>query len=66
MARTMGILDKILRAGEGKKLKALGGIVPDVNALEPEMQRPQRRRAAAPRRSSSASGSTTARTSTTC
>jgi preprotein translocase subunit SecA len=34
----MGILDKILRAGEGKKLKALGGIVPDIGALEPEMQ----------------------------
>ncbi len=35
----MGILDRILRAGEGKKLKALQGIVPDVNALEPEMER---------------------------
>ncbi len=34
----MGILDKILRAGEGKKLKALQGLVPDINALEPEMQ----------------------------
>jgi len=29
----MGILDKILRAGEGKKLKALEGLVPDINAL---------------------------------
>ena len=35
----MGILDRILRAGEGKKLKALQGIVPDVNAHEPEMER---------------------------
>ena len=35
----MGILDRILRAGEGKKLKALQGMVPDVNALEPELQR---------------------------
>jgi preprotein translocase subunit SecA len=35
----MGILDRILRAGEGKKLKALQGIVPDINALEPEMRR---------------------------
>ena len=35
----MGILDRILRAGEGKKLKALQGMVPDVNALEPEMER---------------------------
>ncbi|MFN3254941.1 MAG: preprotein translocase subunit SecA [Ilumatobacter sp.] len=34
----MGILDRILRAGEGKKLKALQAIVPDVNALEAEMQ----------------------------
>ncbi len=30
----MGILDKILRAGEGKKLKALQGLVPDINAQE--------------------------------
>ena len=35
----MGILDRILRAGEGKKLKALQAIVPDVNALEPELER---------------------------
>jgi preprotein translocase subunit SecA len=34
----MGILDRILRAGEGKKLKALHALVPDINALEPEMQ----------------------------
>ncbi len=27
----MGILDRILRAGEGKKLKALEGLVPDIN-----------------------------------
>ncbi len=30
----MGILDRILRAGEGKKLKALQGLVPEINALE--------------------------------
>jgi preprotein translocase subunit SecA len=30
----MGILDRVLRAGEGKKLKALAGLVPDINALE--------------------------------
>jgi preprotein translocase subunit SecA len=35
----MGILDRILRAGEGKKLKALQGMVPDINALEPEIER---------------------------
>ncbi len=34
----MGILDRILRAGEGKKLKALAGLVPDVNALEPDLR----------------------------
>jgi preprotein translocase subunit SecA len=35
----MKILDRILRAGEGKKLKALQGLVPDINALEPQIQR---------------------------
>jgi len=30
----MGILDRILRAGDGKKLKALQGMIPDINALE--------------------------------
>ncbi len=34
----MGILDRILRAGEGKKLKALAGLVPDINALEPDVR----------------------------
>ncbi|MGA9276552.1 MAG: preprotein translocase subunit SecA, partial [Ilumatobacter sp.] len=34
----MGILDRILRAGEGKKLKALQGIVPEINALESELK----------------------------
>jgi preprotein translocase subunit SecA len=34
----MGILDRILRAGEGKKLKALAGLVPDINALEREIK----------------------------
>ena len=29
----MGILNRVLRAGEGKKLKALEGIVPDIGAL---------------------------------
>ena len=33
----MGILDRILRAGEGKKLKALEGLVPDINARTAEM-----------------------------
>jgi preprotein translocase subunit SecA len=35
----MSILDRILRAGEGKKLKALQGIVPDINAFEDEIRK---------------------------
>ena len=38
MGVSMGILDRILRAGEGKKLKALSGLVPDINALEEAMK----------------------------
>jgi len=34
----MAVLDRILRAGEGKKVKALAAVVPEVNALEPEMK----------------------------
>ena len=30
----MAVLDRILRAGEGKKVKALSAVVPEVNALE--------------------------------
>ena len=33
----MGFLDRILRAGEGKKVKALASLVPDINVLEPEI-----------------------------
>ncbi|MFN2608719.1 MAG: preprotein translocase subunit SecA [Acidimicrobiales bacterium] len=33
----MSVLSKVLRAGEGKKLKALQSLVPDVNAMEPEI-----------------------------
>ena len=32
----MGVFDKILRAGEGKKVRAVQALVPDVNALEDE------------------------------
>jgi len=35
----MGIFDRILRSGEGKKLKALQALVPDIGALEPEMEK---------------------------
>ena len=32
----MAILDRVLRAGEGKKVKALGAILPEINALSTE------------------------------
>ncbi len=33
----MAILDRVLRAGEGKKVKALADILPDINALAAQM-----------------------------
>src|SRR4051794_19896014 len=39
LARRMGLFNKILHAGEGRRLKAVQAIVPEVNALEPEMER---------------------------
>jgi len=33
----MGLFDKILRTGEGKMLRSLQSLIPDVNALEPEV-----------------------------
>src|ERR1041385_4624909 len=33
----MSIFSRILRAGEGKKVRALQSLVPDINALEPEI-----------------------------
>jgi len=35
----MGLFNRLLHAGEGKRLKALEAIVPEVNALEPEIER---------------------------
>ncbi len=35
----MSIFTKVLRAGEGKKVRALQALVPDINALEPEVQK---------------------------
>src|SRR5262245_45820229 len=35
----MGVFDRVLRSGEGKKVRALAALVPDVNALEPELER---------------------------
>jgi preprotein translocase subunit SecA len=34
----MGVFDKLLRTGEGRKVKALQSLVPDINAIEPEVQ----------------------------
>jgi preprotein translocase subunit SecA len=34
----MGIMNKVLRTGEGKKLRALTALVPEINAYEPEYQ----------------------------
>jgi preprotein translocase subunit SecA len=34
----MSIFTKVLRAGEGKKVRALQALVPDISALEPEME----------------------------
>ena len=35
----MAVLDKIFRVGEGKKVKALQGLVPDINARESDLQK---------------------------
>ena len=35
----MGLFNKILHAGEGKRLKAVQAIVPEINALEPDIAR---------------------------
>jgi preprotein translocase subunit SecA len=35
----MGVLDKLLRVGEGRKVKALAGLVPDINAREAEWEK---------------------------
>ena len=34
----MGVFDRVLRSGEGKKVRALASLVPDINALEPELE----------------------------
>jgi preprotein translocase subunit SecA len=38
MLALMSLFRRILRAGEGRKLKALAALVPEINALEPEME----------------------------
>lgn len=39
MAFTMRLFHKLLRAGEGKKQRALASLVPDINALEPDIEK---------------------------
>src|SRR5437763_13859137 len=34
----MSLFSRVLKAGEGKKLKALQSLVPDINALEPDIE----------------------------
>ena len=34
----MGFLDRVLRSGEGKKVRALADLVPEINGLEPEVE----------------------------
>jgi preprotein translocase subunit SecA len=34
----MGVMDTVLRAGEGRKRKALAGLVPEINAFEPDIE----------------------------
>ena len=34
----MGMFDRLLRAGEGRKVRAIEALVPEVNALEPEVE----------------------------
>jgi preprotein translocase subunit SecA len=35
----MAVFSRLLRAGDGRRLRALQGLVPDINAREPEIQR---------------------------
>src|SRR5437868_8296662 len=35
----MSIIQKVLHAGEGRRLKAVQAIVPEINALEPEVEK---------------------------
>ena len=37
LGNCMKLLDRVLRAGDGKRVKALSGLVPDINALIPVM-----------------------------
>ena len=62
----MGLFKKILNVGEGRKLKLLESIVPEVAALEPEMEARSDDELRRPHRRVPGSASPTARTSTSC
>jgi len=61
----MSVFTKVLKAGEGKKVRRLAELVPLVNALEPEMEALSDE-SSRPRRRSSGSASMRARRSMTC
>ena len=50
MDGAMSVFSKILRAGEGKKVRALQALVPDINELETRHQGPERRGPGPPHR----------------
>jgi hypothetical protein len=62
----MSVFSKILKAGEGKRVRQLAELVPPINELADEMAALSDERAPRPRPTSSAPASPTARTSTTC
>ena len=62
----MSVLTKVLRAGEGKKVRRLAELVPLVNALEPEMEARSDEELQALTGGLPRSASTTARASRTC
>jgi hypothetical protein len=61
----MSVFTRVLRAGEGKKVRRLAEIIPMINALEAEMEA-SATTSFGTRPSSSASGWTRARPSTIC
>ena len=62
----MGVFDKVLRAGEGKKVRAVQSARPRDQRARATRPRPCPTTHCGPARASSASASTTARPSTTC
>ena len=61
----MSIFQRVLRAGEGKRMKELQAVVDQVNALEPELEQLSDERTALNARTGSGSVSPPAKPSTT-